>query len=280
MENLVGNKYGRLTVLSLAEPHITKGGYKKNRWNCICDCGNKIVVIGDNLRSNNTQSCGCYQKDRISETSIIDLSNQRFGRLVVKEKTYKNGVMYWKCKCDCGNYSDVLPQHLKRGFIKSCGCLRKDVSKNLNRTHGMSKERIYKEWKDIKERCNNEKNTAYSNYGGRNIKVCDEWMKFEPFYEWAMSNGYRDNLTIDRIDNDGNYEPDNCRWVNNTVQANNKRTNIFIEYKNERKTIAEWAREKNISYQTLYNRVQNLKWSIEDALNIPIGQRKCNIEKI
>lgn len=139
--------------------------------------------------------------------------------------------------------------------------------------HGMKKTRIYKSWERIKRRCNNPK--TYKNYGGRGIKVCDEWSKdFMAFYEWAMANGYRDDLTIDRIDVNGNYEPNNCRWVTMKEQENNRRNNHHITYNGETHTIAEWGDILNIPYKVLLQRITTYKWSIEKAFNIPVRPKK------
>lgn len=127
----------------------------------------------------------------------------------------------------------------------------------------------------MKQRCNNPKNHAYKYYGGRGIKICDEWLEFKTFYEWAMKNGYEENLTIDRIDNDGDYCPKNCRWSNRFVQANNKRNNVFVEFNGDRKTISEWARIIGIKQPTLSNRINNLGWSIDKAFTTPVrGDRR------
>ena len=124
-------------------------------------------------------------------------------------------------------------------------------------------------WRAMKERCYNSKCEAYHNYGGRGIIVCDEWLhNFKAFYDWSITNGYRDDLTIDRIDVNGNYEPSNCRWVTRLTQANNQRTNHLITYKGETHTMAEWAKIKHISYGALRQRLYR-KWSIEKALNTP-----------
>lgn len=139
--------------------------------------------------------------------------------------------------------------------------------------HGLSGTRINQIHRAMKRRCLNPNCYEYKDYGGRGITICDEWMEFKPFYEWAMKNGYSDNLTIDRIDNNGNYEPNNCRWADWYMQANNTRTNRFLTYNGKTQTVAEWARELNISPKTLENRVTQ-GWGDEKALTYKHDHKK------
>ena len=177
----------------------------------------------------------------------LDLSNERYGRLVVIEraddKFTKDGkrIKQWLCKCDCGNEKITRQQDLRSGHTTSCGCYHKEMVGRLNRKHNLShKSHLYNVWKSMKDRCYREKCKSYPNYGGRGITVCDEWKQdYKSFYDWSMANGYREEqtiggvniLSIDRIDNDGNYGPDNCRWVTSDVQAMNRRTAIPKEQK-------------------------------------------------
>ena len=140
-------------------------------------------------------------------------------------------------------------------------------------THGMSHTRLYRMYKDMKNRCNGKKKQDYDNYYARGIRVCKEWDTFEGFKEWALTHGYDDTLTIDRIDVNGNYSPDNCKFSTRKEQNNNTRANHFIEYNGERLTIAQWAERLNINPFTLYNRLLTYKWSVERALNTPVTRR-------
>lgn len=192
---------------------------------------------------------------------------QRFGRLVAIERvgTDKLGNATWLCKCDCGNVKIVNTTCLRRGITRSCGCLAKEC----RYVHGKKKTRLYHIWQNMKCRCYNPNNPAYSNYGGRGITICDEWRRnFTAFHDWAMSHGYRDDLSIDRIDNDGSYTPDNCHWATRTEQSQNRRKNHMIEMDGERKILAKWARQYNLNYDTVRSRLKR-GWTPEKALKTP-----------
>lgn len=214
---------------------------------------------------------------------FIDLTGLRFGRLTVMKENgrAKNGKVLWLCLCDCGNRHTASGDRLRRGETQSCGCLRRErTARQFQKyAHGQVNPRIYRIWKLLRRRCYSNSNPKYKNYGARGIAVCPEWMNdYLLFQAWALENGYQDNLSIDRIDVNGPYSPENCRWTNNLIQCNNKTDNVFLEYHGERHTVADWARIKGIHSNTLYSRLR-YGWSVEDTLEIPVGTRFKNKHK-
>ena len=199
---------------------------------------------------------------------VIDITGNKYNKWTVIERAEndKNGGARWLCRCECGNEKIVQASHLKNGASQSCGCLNKERSRQAHTKHSMSNERLYRTYKHMMNRCNNANVDGYELYGGRGISVCDEWQEFIPFKEWALNNGYNDNLTLDRIDCNGNYEPANCRWITIKEQQCNKRNNHLVTYKGITKTISQWAEKKGMQYNTLYARLTRYGWSIERAL--------------
>ena len=161
----------------------------------------------------------------------------------------------WLCKCDCGNEVRTSTTHLRKGHVKSCGCYSHDLTSKRNKDnarHGVSRTRLYREWAMMKQRCYKKEHKSYADYGGRGIKICDEWLVSDNFFEWAISNGYADNLTIDRIDVNGNYEPSNCRWVTMKEQIRNRRNTVIVDYNGEKITLSELAENTGIPYHTIH----------------------------
>lgn len=184
---------------------------------------------------------------------LIDITGKRFGRLTAiryVDYTNSNGSR-WLFACDCGKQIITHSSMVRRGVTKSCGCLNQELRKSRAK-HGQIKTPLYNAWVHMRQRCNNPKCKEYRNYGARGIGICKEWDEFEAFYEWANANGYCDGLTIDRIDNDGDYTPQNCRWVTMLVQENNKRNNHFIVYGGERMTVSQCAKKANVSRNSLH----------------------------
>lgn len=185
----------------------------------------------------------------------LDLTGQRFGRLVVIKEAGRSsdGHIQWICKCDCGKTTVATSNNLRKGRIVSCGCNKKEKATR----HGQWGTRIYKIWSNMIQRCTNPNAKFYNRYGGRGITVCQEWQEnFQAFYDWAMANGYQEGLEIDRINNDGNYEPNNCRWVTHAENCNNMRKNKTITCNGETHTIAEWAEKTGLTYKTIAYRLR------------------------
>ncbi len=203
----------------------------------------------------------------------LNLIGKKFNKLTVLERSsIKSRNVVWKCRCDCGNITFVETCNLKANRVKSCGCLKLEKFIERSTKHNQRHTKLYEVWKSIKQRCLNPNNRSYKNYGLRGISICDEWKNdFNTFYTWSMKNGYNSKLSIDRINNNGNYEPSNCRWVDRTTQANNKRTNHFITYDNKTLTIAQWSQETGISPCAIYCRLQR-GWSPEKTLTTPISK--------
>lgn len=202
---------------------------------------------------------------------IKDLTGQRFGRLTVLEfkGVNKHHKSCWLCKCDCGNEKIIVGESLTRGLTKSCGCL--DVEKHVThpnrKAHGMTGTRLYRIWKNIKRRCYNQNNEDYKRwYGSKGVTMCDEWKNnFQSFYDWSINHGYSDDLTIDRIDSNCNYEPNNCRWVDVKTQAQNTSQVRNITINGETHCLKEWCRIVKIAPTTVYKRLRD-GWDERSAI--------------
>lgn len=262
---LQGKRFGKLYVEEFA-------GIKNygTVWRCRCDCGNYVIVLAEKLNNGRKTSCGCDSNERRSKAKIRDLTGKRFGKLVVTGLDHSDRRSHWKCRCDCGNEKIALSHYLKNGRTNNCGCQTSKKKAKAKTVHGLNGTRIRKVWASMMNRCNNPNCYEYDIYGGRGITVCEEWKKLENFAKWAYSNGYKESAefgecTIDRIDNNKGYSPDNCRWATAKEQGNNKRNNHFIEYNGKRQTIAQWADELGINRGTLMSRIKN-RWPLEKAL--------------
>lgn len=205
-------------------------------------------------------------------SAFIDLTGQKFNMLmVIKRVENKGKLTAWLCKCDCGNETIVVGTHLKNGHTKSCGCIRKHNYENgiCHRTHGLSKADTYSHWHNIKTRCYNKNNSKYKNYGARGITMFSEWTNnFEQFHEYVINlpNYKKEGYTsLDRIDNNGNYEPGNVRWATHLMQANNKQKTRVITHKGKTLNLAQWCKLLGLSKNTIYERL-NRGWSEIEAI--------------
>lgn len=249
LQDLTGQRFGRLTVIKRIESKRSPNGNQRTMWLCRCDCGKEVEKSSISLKSTEIPSCGCYTKEIVSKIRTHDLTGQRFGKLLVVRRSMEEPTWptKWVCKCDCGNECVVFAGNLKKeGHTTSCGCVRDALRKKLKVTHGYTNTRIYSVYGKIKDRCYNPNMPCYHRYGGRGITMCDEW-KDNPasFCEWAYANGYREDAkygecTIERMDNNKGYSPENCKIADEKEQANNRRTNIWIEFNGMRKTLAQW----------------------------------------
>ena len=201
-------------------------------------------------------------------SKFIDLTGKRFGRLIAREKINNK----WSCKCDCGNITEVLRPNLKSGNTKSCGCISKEFPHNYK--HGMRHTQIYRSWLHMKERCTNKRCKDFKNWGGRGIKCL--WKSFEEFrddmyesYQSHIKKFEEENTSIDRIDNNGDYCKENCRWATRTEQSRNKRNSIYFKFRGQNKSMPEWCEILGMPYKAVQHRYYR-GWSVERILTIPI----------
>jgi hypothetical protein len=262
--DLTGKRFSKLTVIK----HLGKLNDQGHYYECLCDCGNTKTVFGGHLTSEHVKSCGCFYKR--------DLTGLVFGKLTVVEKAPNrpDGLPAWRCLCECGNEKDIRQQSLESGDTQSCGCLCTGAIK-----HGMCYTKVYKAWSSMKHRCFNPDSKHYHNYGGRGIKVCDRWLEsFENFYE-DMGEPPSAKHSLERLDVNGNYEPNNCTWATVLEQARNRRDNIRIEYGGELLVLSEVYKRLDYIHPTVIlpvfsDRIYK-KWSIEKASKTPYSGKRC-----
>lgn len=274
--DLAGKRFGKLIV----------EGWNQDtqKWSCKCDCGKTTEVTSNKLTSGHTKSCGCLRCGH-DPRRLKDIKGKRFGMLVAVEHIGydKRGQAIWRFQCDCGKTYEAISAPVVYGSVISCGCYNSKRTAERNRRHGFAqrdhKEKLYEIWCSMKRRCQSETDTNYRHYGGRGITVCTEWQEYAPFREWALANGYAEGLTIDRIDNNRGYSPENCRWVTMLVQMRNTRRNRFIEYNGERKTVSAFAADAGMKYGTLWGRLKR-GMNIEDALKHTTEKRTKQWETI
>ena len=247
--NLSGRKFGKLTaIMKINEPGPSK-------WLCKCDCGKELIIDAHSLLFHKNPSCGCSR--------IVDLTGKRFGMLTVLYRTEerRRGFVMWHCRCDCGNEVDVMSSNLIHGHSRSCGC-RSRLMASL--THCVWKtpeeQRLAKIFNGMRARCYCKTNKNYARWGGRGIYICDEWLDpingRRAFIDWALSHGYKLNagLSLDRINNDGPYSPENCRFTNSETQCNNRRNNVLVNYLGIEKSCSLWDKYFGFSPGRLLNK--------------------------
>lgn len=275
---LQGQRFGKLCVMAEVGRQRDSGAVT---WACRCDCGGARIVSSTLLKRGKATHCGCV-------TSIIDMTGRRCGRFTVVSEggRDKSMAVKWLCVCDCGTRTVVSGSALRNGRSTNCGCVahrphggtsRKLKSTNSKRAviclkHGMANAPEYRVWEAMKRRCANVNDSSYAYYGGRGIRVCAAWNKSFP--EFFADMGRRPpKLTLDRIDNDGDYTPNNCRWATREEQCLNRRSNRWLTVDGERKTITQWSRDLGASDDTVAMRMKN-GWSVEDAVSVPVGSKR------
>lgn len=281
ISNLLGRRFGKLVVeeyLGFKE----KSNGAQHYWKCKCDCGNKKITYTSNLTGKHVSSCGCIKHG-------ADLTGQRFGKLVVlkeapsqKRKDKKGRKKMWECICDCGNKTITLQELLVSGKTRSCGCYVVEHGKAQANPESVTRKykRLYGIWRGMKNRCNLPNDQHHEIYYDRGIKVCDDWNNsFISFKDWALSHGYNDNLSIDRIDNDKGYSPDNCRWATTKEQGRNKRKNIRYNVFGKQLTAIEVEEIYGINRQTFASRVNRYGYSPNDAATMPLKHRARNSKR-
>lgn len=206
-----------------------------------------------------------------------NLTGMRFGRLVALYPVAgsRQSPRRWVCQCDCGNTSTVITRALGNGNTTSCGCYIREIVGKANITHGKSATPTYNVWSSMLQRCENLNSDKYRHYGGRGIVVCERWHDFTNFYEDMGEKPYR--CSLDRIDNDGPYSPENCRWATRTVQNKNRRSNVVVEYQGETLCLKDWASRLDMDYETLRQRIQRYGWSVEKAFTYPIQPKELQV---
>lgn len=200
------------------------------------------------------------QGDKFSKWTIIE----EIAPKIISDKPRR----MFRCKCECGNIGEVQLACLRNGHSTSCGCEQKKKASEANIKHGLADNHpLYGVWKNMKKRCSNPNATGYENYGGRSICVCEEWASnFQKFYDWAIANGWSKELTIDRINVDDDYYPENCRWATMKVQNNNRTKNHYLEYEGNQYTLSTLSEYLNIPYNVVRYRISNCKWSVEQLI--------------
>lgn len=285
-----GSRFGKLVITG--KDNGLKGGYK--RYECKCDCGNTTWVYKQKLISGHTRSCGCMttRKSRFDITTLIPYVDKGYPDDVVllsSGKARMNDKIHCVCRV-CGKamtYRAIkhffdYPDH----FCTCAKCVQKETStggkkgfKQSPENRGLKRDypRLYTIWTLMNKRCTDPRNRSYSLYGEKGIRVCDEWESLQVFINWALQNGYKEDLTIDRIDPTGNYTPDNCRWTDYTTQNRNKTITKYINGLDSKTFFESTEHHPSVSYIRFYMRYYSSGWSLEDSLNIPNKGRSTKL---
>lgn len=276
--DISGQRFGRLVALKKGDGRRTSGGAHKTTWVCRCDCGAVCEVDGQKLRKGHTTSCGCLKHEN-KGSSFEDLTGKKFGRLTVvgflPQEERSSPTYCWRCVCDCGKEVFGNAAKMKSGVQVSCGCYRNEMIGNLNKKYEYSNKRLYGVYKSMLSRCYDENHREYHNYGGRGIKVCDEWLGefgYDAFAKVAYAKGYDANAefhecTLERIDVNGDYEPNNICWITNQQQQENRRDVKLLEYNGEWHPLKTWARILGQNYNSMLWYCQKKGMSIEEYMN-------------
>ena len=246
--DIAGQRFGKLVALEYVG---------KERWRTICDCGNEYIVYGQSLRKGLTTHCGCSKSKRLGKPKR-DLTGQKYGRLTFVSYA---GKSKWVVKCDCGTIKTIQSYDVLKGLVVSCGCYHHEIMKGrvpVNRTHGLAHTPIFNIWAMMKNRCTNPNCNRHQYYKDKGIKVCDRWLGENGFENFVHDMGERPSPehSLDRIDNNGDYCPENCRWATYKEQSNNQTSNVILEHNGEKKTLAQWCDFYDFDYKLAHARLR------------------------
>lgn len=247
-KDYTGQIFGELTV-----KHQGASTPSEAAWICNCSCGNIITVTSGALRRGQKRCANCGLR-----ANFVDHTGERFGRLVARKFIPGGPKPKWECICDCGKITFVVASSLVRGDSQSCGCLAGEIRGLATRRHGLTRGSFHNTWINIRQRCQNPNNTGYNRYGGRGISVCERWQSFDAFAE-DMLPTWKEGLSIERIDVNGNYEPDNCVWATPTEQARNRESTERFEVKGEVLTVPEISEKYSIRQHAIWKRIRSGK---------------------
>jgi len=247
-ENLAGQKFGLLTM----QEYVGKNKYRQARWTALCDCGNTCTVTGTKAKSGHTTSCGCQ-----AVNVVVDMIGKKFNRLTVLSRevlhTTTDRAYAYKCQCDCGNTTIVLGSKLRNGTTKSCGCFIAEHASTMNLTHGQSGSGSHRSWLAMRVRCSNSNNKDWEYYGGKGVVICARWDRFENFFE---DMGERpEGKTLDRLDPEKAYSPENCRWATPMEQVMNRSISKRVLKEGVSVSLYDACSSEGLDYETVLKKV-------------------------